>query len=95
VPGWPGIRRHALFDVLGFADIKHVPLRIDHAVDARSRGSHLREPQDRSAPGCKRTGGHAFKLDFRQGRFLVFLAKFACRIDVFIDAVHGYKIMRE
>ena len=56
VPGRPRIGGDPLLDVLRLADVEHLALRIDHAIDAGRRGRVLDRARDRGAAGRQRAG---------------------------------------
>ncbi len=89
----PGIGRHPLLDVLGFADVEHLALGVDHAVDAGRRRRMLDGTRDRRPAGGQRAGRLLVEIQFRQRGFLFVVAKLAGRIDVFGRAVHGEQIL--
>src|SRR6185503_16172490 len=79
-----------LLDVLGLADIEHLALAVDHAIDAGRGGRELEVARDGGTAGRQRARRRLVQLQIGQRRLFVVLAKvFARRVDVFFRAAHG------
>ena len=89
VAGRPRIGDDALFDVLGLADIEHVALRIDHAIDAGRRRRVAGMIDDRVAAGSERDGdfGNGLLFGLRQSLIVVLLDEIDLGLDVGLGAV--------
>src|SRR5262249_53525848 len=83
-------------DVLGLADIEHVALGVDHAIDAGRGRRELGITRDHRAAHSERAGGGEVEVRFRLGQrlLLVLLEEFARGIDVVLRAVHAAKVRR-
>ena len=91
VAGRPRIGGDPLLDVLRLADVEHVALGVDHAIDAGRRRRVLDRARDRGAAGGERAGRASVRLQLGQCLLVVLLAEFARRVDVFGRAVHGIR----
>ena len=91
VAGRPRIGGDPLLDVLRLADVEHVALGVDHAIDAGRRRRVLDRARDRGAAGGERAGRCLCRLQLGQCLLVVLLAEFARRVDVFGRAVHGIR----
>ena len=89
VPGRPRIGGDPFLDVFRLADIEHVALRVDHAIDAGRWRRVLDGARDRGAAGGQRTGRRFRLLQLGQRLLVVLFAQVAFRVDVFGRAVHG------
>ena len=94
VPGRPRIGGDPLLDVFRLADIEHLALVVDHAVDAGRRRRVLDEARDRGTAGGERAGRQLVEIEIGQRGFLFVFTKLAGRIDVLFRADHGEKIVR-
>src|SRR5262249_28794742 len=97
VAGRPSVGEDALADALGLADVEHVAVGVDHAIDARAGGrvagvAHDRLAAGRERPGRGREVDRGLALDLGQALLFVFLDEFGRWIDVFFAAAHGPKI---
>ena len=73
-PGGTGIGGHAPLDALGLADIEHMALRIDHAIDAGASGSLFCRRLDDITSGRQTALGRCLlSLLFQQQGLLVLL----------------------
>ena len=83
--------------LLGLADIEHLALGVDHAIDAGRRRRVLDRARNRGAAGAERAGRLLVELELGQAQFLVLLAEVAGRIDIglgaVVGAVHGGQII--
>ena len=97
VAGRPRIGDDALLDVLGLADVEHVAVGVDHAVDAGRGRRELGVARDRGAAGGERRGrrgevDRASCSSSRQALLLVLLDELGGRVDVLFRAVHAAKV---
>jgi len=96
VAGGPTVGQNPFADVLGFADVEHVPIAIDHAVDAGRCGRELGIAHDRRVSGGERAGGReierALRLRLGQCRLLVLLDELGRGIDIVLRSVHGANV---
>ena len=69
----PRVGRHPLLDALGLADIEHLALVADHAIDAGAGGRVLDRARDRGAAGGERAGRRFGQFQFGQRGFVVLL----------------------
>ncbi|MGY4355970.1 hypothetical protein ACVW0J_002463 [Bradyrhizobium sp. i1.7.7] len=78
------IVRQALFDVLGLADIEHVGIGAEHAIDARRGGREADRALDRFMAGRQRLFADRAALlqDVRQQRVVLVLASGGGGIEV-------------
>ena len=89
IAGRPRIGGEPLFDALGLADIEHLALGVDHAIDAGRGRRELEEAHDGRAPGGQRAGRRVLQLELGQRLLLVVLGEVALRVDVAF-AVHAF-----
>jgi hypothetical protein len=80
----PRVAGQALFDVLGFADIEHVGIRIEHAIDAGRGGGEADGALDRLVAARQRAFADCAALfqDIRQPRLVLIVAARGGRIEV-------------
>ncbi len=96
VAGRAAIGDDPFADVLGLADVEHVALGIDHAIDAGRGRRELGVTRDHRAADGERADGGEVEVLFRLGQrlLLVLLEEFARGIDVVLAAVHAAKVRR-
>jgi hypothetical protein len=95
VTGGAGVGDDALADVLGLADVEHLAIAIDHAVDARRGRRQLgMVGDDGTADGERPRAGREVDraLLLRQRLLLVVLDELGARIDVLLGSVHAVKV---